>query len=203
MATRIMLENVRLSYPTLWTPKEFEAGDGVFAWTAQFLLDPENPKHAAKIKEVEAIERKEFRAAMGAKGADDAKFEAAWKALSWDDRALRDGIHKAENDGYEGKFFMAARATQGKQSAPVILDRRAARVAEGAEGAPYAGCFVNAQVEVWAQFGKYKGTRCTLLGVQFVRDGDAFGGGRPADLSAFADLGDQGGDDGDDLSGLT
>lgn len=201
MATRLMVYDMRGSYlQNIWTPKPFEEGDTP-AWTAQGLLDPNNPKHAKQIAEIEAIEKAELRKAWAASkdgNKGEAFFEKVWADIG-QDRALRDGGLKGGD--YEGMRYLAARATQGKQAAPIVLDRRATRVAEGAEGAPYSGCFINLQVEIWAQWGKYKRVNCTFLGIQFVRDGDAFGGGKPADLSAFADLGDQG-DDGEDLSNL-
>jgi hypothetical protein len=46
------------------------------------------------------------------------------------------------------------------------------------DGKPYAGCFVNAVVELWAQDNQYgKRINASLGGVQFAADGDAFGGG--------------------------
>ena len=69
----------------------------------------------------------------------------------------------------------------------------------GKEGRIYSGCFVNATVEIWAQDNKNgKGLRCTLLGIQRVRDGDAFGGGSRPDADDFDDVSE--GADADDLS---
>lgn len=196
MAHRMMLMGWRLSYPTLWTPKHFDENDtkSARAWSAAFHGD--KVKHAKQIAEFEAAELAEFTAKLPDK--DKPRAAEIFKKLHKDDRRMHDGDEEGDA---EGCMVVKARATEGVQSAPVVLDRRAARVAEGGEGAPYAGCYVNAQVEVWAQYGKYKRTNCTLLGVQFVRDGDAFGGGKPADLSAFSDLGDQGEDE-EDLSAL-
>jgi hypothetical protein len=60
-----------------------------------------------------------------------------------------------------------------------------------ADGRPYSGCYVNAQVEVWAQDHKSFGKRINaqLLGVQFVEDGDSFqAGAPPANPEDFGDL---------------
>jgi len=57
------------------------------------------------------------------------------------------------------------------------------------DGRIYSGAYVNATVEVWAQAGQYTGMRCTLLGVQFNRDGDSFGGAGKASDDDFEDLG--------------
>lgn len=189
--SRLMLEDVRLSYPKLWEPERFDESDPGTkrAWSASGLLDPKNPKHAAKIAEIEADMKEAFRAKCGQ------NFDAKWDNLEWDEKPLRDGKKKPENDGYQGMMFFAARATEGVHAAPLVLTRNRIKVLmAGQEGAPYGGCFVNMQVEIWAQYGKYKRVNGTLLGVQFVRDGDAFGGGAPADPDAFQDLGDQGED---------
>jgi len=195
MATRYMLKDVRLSYPKLWTPEQFN-GTGPFAWSASFLLDPSKPAHAKQIAEIEEIMKAEFKAKCGD------KFDVKWDNLEWDSKTLRDGKKKPESDGYEGMMYLAARATKGQHAQPLVMSRNRVKLEEaGAEGAPYGGCYVNAQVEIWAQYGTYKRVNSTLLGVQFARDGDSFGGGKPVDPDAFEDLGDQG-DDGEDMSHL-
>lgn len=195
MATRLMLTGVRLSYPQLWAAKPFDADDpgSSKSWGAAFHLD--KVKHAKLIEEVLQAEFDEVEANMPDKLKPNAR--KLFDALGPKERRVADGDETGEA---EGCYVVKARATEGKQAAPLVLDRRSARVAEGGEGAPYAGCYVNAQVEFWGQWAKYKRANCTLLGVQFVRDGDAFGGGKPADASAFSDMGDQGEDD--DLSAL-
>lgn len=205
MGTTLMIEG-RASYlQQLWEEGQFD-GAGDFYWSATCLMDPAKPKQAKAIAEIEAAERVEFKKAyMASKGATEANFEKAFNARANDERALRDGDLKGGE--YEGMMYVAARATKGKQAKPVVLDLQAARVEAGMPGAPYAGCKIVMQIEVWAQYsGKYKRTNCTLLGVQFAGDGDAFGGGKPADLSKFQSLANQGQDDeGDEeaLAGLT
>ena len=56
-------------------------------------------------------------------------------------------------------------------------------------GRPYAGCYVNAVLEFWAQDNKFgKRVNATLMGVQFFRDGDAFSGGGAASDDDFDDV---------------
>jgi hypothetical protein len=58
-----------------------------------------------------------------------------------------------------------------------------------ADGKPYAGCYVNASIELWAQDNNYgKRVNASLGGVQFARDGDAFAGGGAASEDEFDDL---------------
>jgi hypothetical protein len=57
------------------------------------------------------------------------------------------------------------------------------------DGKPYAGCFVNASIELWVQDNNYgKRINATLAGVQFYRDGEHFGGGSIADTDDFEDM---------------
>jgi hypothetical protein len=52
----------------------------------------------------------------------------------------------------------------------------------------YAGCYVNASIELWAQKGQW-GSRVNagLRGVQFDSDGEAFSGASVADDDDFVD----------------
>jgi hypothetical protein len=80
---------------------------------------------------------------------------------------------------------------------PLVIDRDRSPLAEE-DGKPYAGCYVNASVEFFAYENSGNGISAQLAGVQFVRDGDAFGGGRAADPDEFDDLG-EGADTEDEL----
>jgi len=65
-----------------------------------------------------------------------------------------------------------------------------------ADGKPYAGCYVTAIVELWPQDNQYgRRINATLSGVQFERDGDAFGGSAPASADDFDDLSSGAADD--------
>jgi hypothetical protein len=72
---------------------------------------------------------------------------------------------------------------------PTVINRDRTPLT-AADGVIYSGCHGNVQVEVWAQDNSYgKRINAQLLGVQFTRDGDSFGGGtQPAKPDDFADL---------------
>ena len=59
-------------------------------------------------------------------------------------------------------------------------------------GKPYAGCYVNAVVDIWAQAGDYPGIRASLNVVQFYADGEPFAGSAPNvdDLPDIEDTGE-------------
>lgn len=75
--------------------------------------------------------------------------------------------------------------------APAVANLKGQRVMEGEEQCPYAGCYVNAKLQIWPQAkGATQGMRCTLKGVQFFRDGDRFSGVSNVDNLEFDDLSD-------------
>ena len=80
---------------------------------------------------------------------------------------------------------------------PTVLDRDKTPLTEN-DGKPYAGCYVNAVVDIYAQKGDFPGIRASVSGVQFHSDGEAFGGGRPASADEFDDVTE--GADADDFS---
>lgn len=164
----------------------FEAGtvkgEGKPAFSSSFLMPLGHPA-LAKLEAAEAAVAKEK---WGARA------DAILKEIRLNDRGtFHDGNKKASYDGYEGNFFVSARS----ETRPTVVDRdRKPLIA--ADGRIYSGCYVNAQVEVWAQdnsFGKRINTQ--LLGVQFSRDGDSFSAGAaPADPDDFPDLSAEGDD---------
>jgi hypothetical protein len=92
-----------------------------------------------------------------------------------------------EYDGFEGKMALAAHR-KASDGAPTIIDRDKTPLKQ-TDARPYAGCYVNAVVEIYAQDGQNSGIRCGLMGIQFYRDGDSFGGAGKAKDDDFEDLG--------------
>uniref|UniRef100_UPI0025B91E9B ssDNA-binding protein n=1 Tax=Candidatus Symbiopectobacterium sp. TaxID=2816440 RepID=UPI0025B91E9B len=71
---------------------------------------------------------------------------------------------------------------------PLVIDRdRSALTA--ADGKPYAGCYVNATIDIWAMDNNFgKRINASLGGVQFLCDGDAFAGGGVATPDDFENM---------------
>lgn len=176
----IQLRDVRLAFPVLFTPKPFN-GEGDPAFSASLLLAPTHPQV------------KEIRAAMEAVAKDkwNDKGPAILKQLvAGGKTCLNDGDAKAQYTGFPGNLYVSTRCDQTKK--PLIIDRDKSPLV-ASDGKPYAGCYVNASIEIWAQdngFGKR--INAQLRGVQFLRDGDSFGGGSVAGADEFDDLADQG-----------
>lgn len=180
MTNRIIIENARLAFPNLFAPRVDEKGKAKYG--ALFIIPPNHPA----VKKLDAI----FEAVAKEKWGD--KAPAILKGLRTQDRlCLHDGDGKAQYAGFEGNKYVSANSDMK----PTILDRDRSPLGSG-DGKPYSGCYVNASIEVWAQDSKDYGKRLNaqLRGVQFVKDGDAFGAGTVASEDEFADLGDQGDD---------
>ena len=173
---KLMLKNVRLAFPNVFRPTTVN-GEGDPAYSATFILPPDHPQ----IAEIQKAQQLVGQDKWGAKWPQVAK-EIATK----DRAALHDGDTKAQYGGFEGNFFVSSRAKQTAR--PTVIDRNKAPLTEG-DGRPYAGCYVNASIELWAQDNAYgKRINAQLRGVQFVRDGDSFGGGSPASSDEFEEV---------------
>lgn len=163
---KVKLKGVRLSFPDLFEAAQFE-GKGPFSYRASFLVEPNSENHKALIKAKEDTFKEEFKdkwKSVMANADDDSKL-----------RFLVDG-NKKEYDGYAGMIAVSAKRDQSK-GRPLLLDKDKSELSQ-TSGKPYAGCYVNATIEVWAQNNQYgKTVRAQLLAVQFAKDGDAFGAG--------------------------
>ena len=170
---RVMLRDARLAFPNLFEPTTV-AGEGKPRYSATMLIPADHPQLAEIRKVIKAVATEKWKD----------KAQALLTSLEKTGKiALHDGDEKAQYDGFSGNWFVAA-ASQENAPPTVVDASRAPLTAKS--GKPYAGCYVNASLEFWAQDNQWgKRVNCTLRGVQFVRDGDAFSAGRPADADEF------------------
>lgn len=175
-ATDILkLSNVRIAFPKLFQPEAFK-GEGKEYFSAAFILEKDSPQ----AKKVEAAIQELAKAQWKDKA------DSVLKTLRGQDKiALHDGDLKATYEGFADNFYIQA----SNKVRPTVLDESRNPLVES-DGKPYAGCYVNAHIQLWAQDNQYgKRINATLCGVQFVRDGDAFGGGgRVSDAEDFEDI---------------
>lgn len=188
----ITLKRVRLAFPAIWEPKPFN-GKGEPRCDAQFLIDPKlQPELVMKIVDVMqklAVEKWKEKAvttlqSLKAKG----------------DLCLHDGNTKAEYDGFAGNLFISASNKIAPHvvhkskvdGAVVYLDQQGNGFVNGKKldgfraKAPYSGCYVNANIDIWIQDNQYgKRINAKLLAIQFEDDGDAFSGGAGFDEANF------------------
>ncbi|MHA3050222.1 DUF2815 family protein [Acinetobacter sp. ANC 4641] len=170
---KVKLSNVRLAFPKLFKAESVNGGEPTFSAAFLFAAD-----HSA-VKDIKAAIDKVGEAKWGAKWAQIKKGLEAQ-----DKMALHDGDTKADLAGYEGNLFINA----SNKTRPLIIDRDKTPL-DSADGKPYAGCYVNASIELWAQDNSFgKRVNASLRGVQFLKDGDAFAGGGAASDDEFDDL---------------
>lgn len=170
----LKLADVRLAFPALFEAQTVN-GEGEPAFSAAFLIEKDDTQVGAIKKAISDVAREKW----GAK-AD----EILTKMVQADKTALHNGDLKSEYAGFEGMLYISAR----NKTRPLVVDIDKA-ILNQADGKPYAGCYVNASIELWPQDNKYgKRINASLRGVQFLRDGDAFSGGGAAKQDEFDDL---------------
>jgi len=158
----VKLNDVRLSFANaLFEPQKVQ-GQGEAKFSASFILPPNHPGVAA----IKAAMKAVAEAKWGAKAAE------TFMALKAGDKlALHDGDSKPQYQGYKGNLFVNA-----SNKSPLAAT----------SGRPYAGCYVNGSIELWAQDNQFgKRINATLKGVQFLRDGERLAGGGVASADDF------------------
>lgn len=170
------IENGRLGFPVLFQAQAFQEGQTP-KFSATIILAKTDPQ-------IQQIQQAMWETAQ-AKWGEQA--QQMWQVMQAQQRlALRDGAEKADKDGF-GNDVMFFNASNTKR--PGVYDRDRTPLTQQ-DGRPYAGCYCNFVVEFWSQDNQYgKRINASLRGVQFVKDGEAFGGGAgPAEADDFPEL---------------
>lgn len=118
-------------------------------------------------------------------GADQKK----WPKLKYN--VIKNGDEKDGINGYAGHLYVTARSGDK----PAVVDREKQEVLDQRKF--YGGCYARAQISLfWYDTNGNKGIGVGLNAVQFVKDGESFGGGRVNVDKAFGDeIPDDGADD--------
>lgn len=182
----VKLRNVRLSFPNLFTARTLPgaAPGSTPKFGASFLLNKKT--HATQIAEIE-------------RAVDLLMKEKKWAKATVKSVPMVEASSKINSktgepyDGYDENTF-SINANHTKK--PLVVDLAGSPLVES-DGKPYGGCYVNANVDIYAyDKDPLHGRRicCSLRSVQFVKDGQAFGGGAAinaenefSDVSANAD----------------
>lgn len=163
----IMLKNVRLSFPTIWTPKSFSPGQAP-KYSCNLLLDKKENKEQIKIM------KDEIR-----KAANDGFHGDIPKSLVV---CLEDGEDKTF-EGYDNCMFVRC----SSRLRPQIIDRDRTPLAEE-DDKLHAGDYVNAAISLWVMDNQYgKRINSNLNALQFAKEGERFGGGTVS-VDAFDDI---------------
>lgn len=177
----LMLEDVRIAFPELFVPKQVN-NQGKAAYSACFLMPPSHP----------VVMKVKTAIATVAKAKWPTEYAEILPALVAGDKVcLHNGDMKANYDGFPGNLYVSARG----QMAPLVIGQDPNVKLTALDGKPYSGCYVNAQVAIWAQQNQYgKRVNAQIRGVQFLRDGEAFGAGAVSAPDDFEPV-DAGADD--------
>lgn len=182
---QVVLKNVRLSFPDLFkvgTPPAGSTSEPKFG--GQFIFSRDSDAYKVAATEVLRVATEKF-----GKNAP-----AILAELGKDKVCLRKGdsnLDKAGEirNGYAGMMYITAR----NKTRPIVVDRDKTPLVE-ADGRPYGGCYVNVSVDIYAHDKPGLGKRvdATLLAVQFLSDGESFGGSKgSADVFDALDDGEE------------
>ena len=189
---KIVIKGARMAFANIWEPKAIVGANGKPGEPrcgCSLILDPKTQGVIIKAVRAKIVEVATEKWA--------AKAQDILKSLNAKgDLCLRNGDTKAEFDGFDGMWYVAANNT----ARPIVVDKDKSQLTQ-ADGRVYAGCYVNASLDIWAQDNQWgKRVNAKLLAIQFDRDGEAFSGGEgysddDFDASDKSDGGSAGGDD--------
>lgn len=184
---KVTIKSVRLGFPALHTPKPVGEGTDL-RYSAAFPIAP----GSANAKAIDAAIAAAAKEKWNAK-ADTIVAQIVKKGnSSYTEEDLCNGNGEVYG-GFEDMYALNATS----KARPTVIDRDRTPLVE-ADGKPYGGCYVNAIVDIWAQDNNFgKRINCQLQGIQFVKDGEAFGGGGVASADEFEELEDIEGEDDD------
>ena len=182
----------RLAFAPPWSPTSVNGGPEKFR--ARLMFDPKADWGKASIKEIRAARL----AVATEKWKTKAKAEAILELIAGDknkeswfekDYRTQDG---ELIEGFEGMYHLSTLA----DVQPLMIDRDRTELTKR-DGRLYSGCYVVAKLDIWAQKNDHgNGMRATIMGLQFWKDGEAFGGGgQRANAEDFEDLSDLGDDE--------
>lgn len=180
MSIKVMLFG-RLSFPNLWTPRAVgDEPDAVKKYDSNLILEPAHPCVALLEAAIKRAAAEKWQSKAGA-------------MLTRLEQEGRVCLHKQPRitqagevyEGYEDRYWLGATS----KVRPTAIGPQRQPLTE-ADGLLYSGCYVNMAVDIYAHSHPRGGNRvlAQLRGVQFVKHGDAFGGGRPAAADEFDEL---------------
>lgn len=200
MAFDLKLKDVRLSFPTLGIAEYYQnkktKDTDERRWTGTFLIPTNSPQWKVVNDMIITVAKASF----------EKKWEQVLAAIEGNAQKFCwiDGKKKAY-EGYQGAWALTSLR---KESAgrPGVFDSDKSPIYkpdgtlyEGKAMRVYAGAYVNAHVNFWAQDNTHgQAVRCELVAVQRNKDGDAFSGGMAVDADAFDEI-TEGADAADDL----
>ncbi|MDO5015270.1 MAG: DUF2815 family protein [Clostridia bacterium] len=184
--TKVLLTNVRLSYPHIFEPYAFEGQSEKYS--ASLIISKDDKESLAIIKE----------AISGAMEVGESKLKGkSKKAIRI---PLRDGdTDRAEDPAYENSFFINANSTRAPQVVALYADPKTKKPVFLDEEDVYPGCYVNVTINFFAyNTSGNVGIGAGLGNIQKYDDGERFGSATSAESDfEFDDLPESSIDDDD------
>lgn len=182
MATSMILKNVRLSYLTVFQPRQADPKDPTskMRYSVSILIKKDHPQ----VDQIKAAIQEAAEKKFGDKAASILKKKPT----------LRDGdIDRDDDEVYAGHYFVGAASTRK----PQVVDKKLNVITDETEA--FSGCYGNVSVNFYGyDVDMSKGVACGLNNIQIMRnDGDLRLGGAPNATDEF----DVEEDDDDDLLG--
>lgn len=175
MSVQLYLPNIRISYPTLFTPRAVRPGDTP-KFGAQLMIPvdaPADPRNQVPgntlIEQIWGARHQIWQAEFGGVEITNPQKELPFK----------DGNTLAQkHPEYVGYWILSANS----RNKPHTVDENVQPIID--ESKIYAGCFVNASVGLFSYENMGKGIACGLNGVQYASEGERLDG-RPAAADLF------------------
>lgn len=214
----VVVKDARLSFPHLFTPQKRDNDDGTTRENFNcVLMVPKDGEFTAST--MKGLKRAAAEAKRKAWGDDESK----WPKIPASKTCVKDGDNEdhfdTPRDEYEGHYIIPC-ASPVDRPPRVITNRKDSKnqwidAEPGKKGAPYAGCYVNAIIELYGQKKDPKRAmpnriNASVQTVQFRRDGEPFTA-QPVDpndlldeddVSYEGEIDDDDRDDDDDDAGL-
>ena len=184
---KLIIPEARLAFAdAIFEKKSVQGGEPQFGCT--LIIPPDSPA-------IKLITAEEDR--LAALAWKDKSAAVLQMIRAKNGQALHPGALKAKFDGFEGNYFVSVNS----KVRPTIVDRNGAPLTPS-DGKPYSGCYVLAHISLWTMDNQWgQKINANLLGLQFLRDGDAFSGGpAPSAVDDFVNL--DAGDAPGDMQGL-
>jgi len=175
----IKLENVRLNFPNLFTPRQVQ-GRGDPIYSCGFIVDAN--QWYQKIEEAKA---------------NNPSLELKATPLNWEGKRMPNdnaytwtkwGSDPKHGDVEEG--YVLVNANERQDYPPIVLSMEGKQLTtQNHAGEVYGGVYATVIIRLFQRDLPSVGYSCGIKGVRIIKDGPRFGGGRPSVESVAAELG--------------
>jgi hypothetical protein len=169
--SEIIINNVRLSFPSLFEPSAFTEGD-TQKYRANFILD--EVQHKKEIAQIQKIQEE-----LSSRWGDKQPRKLHNCLQHFDDLAT-------QRPEYEGSYVLKA----NNKRRPVVIDADRSPLVEEDGKLTRGGDYVNAKVRfyAWDNNKSFWGQLCSLEVVQYAKEGEPLGGGNSDPMAGFDDV---------------